>query len=137
MLYSIVLVSAIPQHESSIGIPMSPPSHLPPHPTPLGCHRAPDLSSLHHTANSHWLSVLHMVTYMFQCYSLYSSHPLLPTLCSQIRFLYLHLHCCPANRLISTIFLESIYMYVFICLICFSLFSLCKIVSRFIQDFQM
>ena len=31
-------------------------SHLPPHPTPLGCYRALDLSSLHHTANFHGLS---------------------------------------------------------------------------------
>ena len=30
-----------------------PPSHLPSHHTPLGCHRASDLSSLRHTANSH------------------------------------------------------------------------------------
>ena len=37
-------------------LPLEPDSHLPPHPTPLGCHRAPDLSSLHHTANFHWLS---------------------------------------------------------------------------------
>ena len=35
---------------------LEPLSHLPPHPTPLDCHRAPDLSSLHHTANLHWLS---------------------------------------------------------------------------------
>ena len=40
MVYSVVLVSAIHHHESAVGIPMSPPSHLPPHPTPLGCHRA-------------------------------------------------------------------------------------------------
>ena len=31
------------------------PSCLPPHPTPLGCHRALDLRSLHHTANFYWL----------------------------------------------------------------------------------
>ena len=53
LLYNIVLVSAIHQHESAIGIhmPFSPahPSHLWPHPTPLGSHRAPGLSSLHHT----------------------------------------------------------------------------------------
>ena len=42
-------------------LPLEPPSHLPPHPTPLGCHRALDLSSLHHTTNSHWLSIVHMV----------------------------------------------------------------------------
>ena len=57
-------------------------SHFPLHPTPLGCHRAPGLSSLHHIANFHWLSVLHMVMYMFQCYSFNSSLPS-PTLCPQ------------------------------------------------------
>ena len=31
--------------------------------------RAVDLSSLYHTANSHWLSILHMLIYIFQCYS--------------------------------------------------------------------
>ena len=31
---------------------------LPPDPTLLGCHSTPGLSSLHHTANSHWLSIL-------------------------------------------------------------------------------
>ena len=43
MLYRIVLVSAKHQHESAMGIRTSPPSgtHLPPHPTALGCHRAP------------------------------------------------------------------------------------------------
>ena len=32
-----------------------------------------ELSPLKHTANSHWLSVSHMVMHMFQCCSLYSS----------------------------------------------------------------
>ena len=44
-------------------IPLEPPSHLPPHPTPLGCHRALGLSSLHHTANSHRLSILNVAMY--------------------------------------------------------------------------
>ena len=35
-----------------------PPSHLPPHLTPIGCHRALALGFLHYTANSHWLSIL-------------------------------------------------------------------------------
>ena len=48
------MVSAVYQYESSIGIPMPTcsPSHLPPPATPLGCHRAPALGSLHHAANS-------------------------------------------------------------------------------------
>ena len=47
-------------------LPLTPPSHLPPHAAPLGCHRAPALSSLSRRANSHWLSVLPTVMYMFQ-----------------------------------------------------------------------
>ena len=92
------MVSAIHQHESAIGIyispfPIEPSSHLPPHPTPLGCHRALALSSLHHTTNSHWLSILHMVMYMFPCYFLISSHLLLPLLCPKFYPLCLHLLC--------------------------------------------
>ena len=64
------MASAIHQHESTIGIhmslPLKTPSHLPPTPTPLGYHRAPALGSLPHIANSHWLSMLHMVTCSFQ-----------------------------------------------------------------------
>ena len=52
-----MLVFAIHQHDSAIGIHMSPPSesspHLPPHPTPLGCHRASDFSFLHRRADFH------------------------------------------------------------------------------------
>ena len=69
------------------------PSHLLPHLIPLGCYRALALSSLCHTANSHWLSTLHMVMYMFQCYSLKSCHLLSPQLWPKISSLCLHLHC--------------------------------------------
>ena len=52
---------------------------LPPHPLPLDCPIAPALSALHHESNLHWSSILHMIIYIFQCYSLISSHPhLLP-----------------------------------------------------------
>ena len=56
---------------------------------------------------------------MFQCYSLDSSHHLLPPLCPQVCSLCLRLPCCPAKRFISTIFLDSIYMLIYD--ICFSL----------------
>ena len=66
--YNIVLVSAIHKHESVIGIHMTlllgPSFYLPPLPTPLGFHRAPDLGSLHHKENSHCLSILHVAMYM-------------------------------------------------------------------------
>ena len=80
-----------------------------PFPT-LVFHRALDLGSLHHAANSCWLSILHMVAYMLLCYSLKSSHPLLPPLCSKVCSLCLCFLCCPAHGVISTIFLDSIYM---------------------------
>ena len=43
---------------------LEPPSHLPPHPNSSRLSYSSGLSSLSHTANSHWLSVLHMVEYM-------------------------------------------------------------------------
>ena len=55
-----------------------PRSHLLPHPIPLGCHSALALGALLHASNLHWSSLLHMVMYMSECYSLKSSHPLLP-----------------------------------------------------------
>ena len=56
-----------------------PPFHLPPHPIPQGHPSAPALSTLSHASNLDWRSISHMIIYMFQCYSLKSSHPrLLP-----------------------------------------------------------
>ena len=55
--------------------PSQNPSHLPPHPIPQGGPSAPALSTLFHASNLDWWSISHMVIYMFQCYSLKSSHP--------------------------------------------------------------
>ena len=58
---------------------LEPLSHLLPHPIPLGHPSVPNMSTLFHASNLDWQSVSHMVIYMFQCYSLRSSHPrLLP-----------------------------------------------------------
>ena len=76
LLYNIVMVSAIYQHNHpqaySCSLPLNSLSHLIFHPFPLGCHRKPALFSLNHTANSHWLSILRMVMHML---SLYSPNP--------------------------------------------------------------
>ena len=90
---------------------IQPPSHLPHHPTPLSCHRALGFSSLHHIANSHYVSMLHMVICVFQCYSFNSSLHLLPPLHLQVYFLRLHLQCCPVNRFFHAIFLDYTYMH--------------------------
>jgi len=73
-----------------------PPSHTPPHPIPQGHLSAPALSTLPHASNLDWRSISYMIIYMFQCYSLKSSHPCLlpqsPTVCSLcVSFAVLHI----------------------------------------------
>ena len=72
------MVFVIHQHESAMGAHVSPvlnplPTTLPP--TPLGCLRAMILGALLHASNLNWSSVLPMVIYTFQFYSLKSFHP--------------------------------------------------------------
>ena len=102
-----MLVSATYQHESVIGIGMSPHSWisfpLPTPPTALDCHRAPIWAPWVIQKIPSGYLILHMVRCMFQCYSFHLSHPLLPALCPQVWSLHLHLHCCPEHRFICTI----------------------------------
>ena len=64
-LQNLVFFLVIHQQELAIGTPMSPPSEAslpspsPPHLSRLS--QSPCLSSLSHTANFHWLPILHMV----------------------------------------------------------------------------
>ena len=87
-----------------------PPSHLSPHPIPLGHPSAPALSTLYHALNLDWRFISHVIIYMFQCHSLISSCPCplpqSPKDCS----IHLCLFCCLTYRVIITIFLNSIYM---------------------------
>ena len=85
-------------------------SHLPPHPIPQGQPSAPAMSTLSHALNLDWRSISHMIIYMFQCYSLKSSHPHLLPQSPKDCFLHLCLFCCLAYRVIITIFLNSIHM---------------------------
>ena len=114
---------AIHQHELVIGLHMSPPfctpTSLPSYFHPLGCHRALASGSPHRAENSHWLSILHMVICMFQCY-FKPPHPVLHLLCPKVCFLsFPHcvqntasvFLCCPAYKIVSTIFLDSIHMH--------------------------
>ena len=88
LLANIVLVFAVHQHESAIGTHMSSPSWnslpqpTPPHPSRLS--QSSSLSSLSHRANSHWLSVLHMVVYM--CNHMFGTSVLFP--CGPLGFLH-------------------------------------------------
>ena len=73
-----------------------------------------------HASNSPWLSILRMVIYMFQCYCLKSSHPLLLPLSPKVCSLCLHLLCCPARRITGTIFLDSISALIYDICLCLS-----------------
>ena len=69
MLYNIVVVFAIHQHESPTGDMcvsiFELHSHLPLLFIPLGCPRALGLSALLHASSLHWSSILHMVSMLF------------------------------------------------------------------------
>ena len=113
--YNIGLISVTHQHELAIGVHTSSPFwiSLPPptpsHPSRLS--QSPSLGSLSHIAHSHWLPI-----YICWCICFHAALSIHPTLsflpltlvrkCS----LCLCLHGCPANRFISTIFLDSICM---------------------------
>ena len=100
------------------------PSHLLPHPIPLGCPSALALSAQLHALNLHWSSILHMVIYMFQCYFLKSSHPRFlphsPKVCS----LHLCLFCHLVYMVIVTI--SKFHMYALIYCIGVSLSGLLR-----------
>ena len=91
--YNTVMAFAMPQHASAMGIHVSPssepPSHVLPHPVPLAYSRALALGALLWILNSRWSSILHMTMYMFQCYSLKSSHPCLLPLSPKVSSLCL------------------------------------------------
>ena len=114
LLYNIILVLPYidlnPPWVTCVPHPETP-THLPPHPIPLGHPSAPALSTLSHALNLDWWFISHMIIYMFQCHSPISScpHPLpqSPKDCS----IHLCLSFCLAYRVIITIFLNSIYMH--------------------------
>ena len=87
------------------------PSHLCPHPIPLGCPNAPVLSALFHVSILNWSSISYMAIYMFQCCSLKLSHPHLLLQSQKVCSLHLCLFCCVTYGVIVTIFLNSIYVH--------------------------
>ena len=87
-----------------------PPFQLPPHNISWGHPHAPAPSILYPASDTDWRFVSHMIVYMFQCHSPESSHPLPLLLSPKIRSTHLCLFCCLAYRVITAIFLNSMYM---------------------------
>ena len=121
----------IHRRESATGIRVSShpePTHILPHPILLRCAGSLALSPLLHASNLHWSSISHMVIYMFQSYSLKSSHPRLLPQSPKVCSLHLCLFCCLAYRVIVTVFLNSIYMclYIFLVFLFLAYFTLCN-----------
>ena len=121
---------AIYQHESVLGIHvpsfLTPLSHIPPHPTHPGCHRALGWAVL--CSNFSLAIILHLVMCMFQCFSLISFHALLPPLCPKC--LSPLLPCKQDCQYYLSRF--HVYVLIYICLF-FWLISLWTIGSRFIH----
>ena len=99
---------AIHSHESAMGVHMFP--ILNPHPIAQGHSSALALSTLSHASNLDWWSISRMVIYMFQCYSLKSSHPRLLQQSPKVSSLHLCLFCCLAYRVIVTSCLNSMLL---------------------------
>jgi len=83
-------------------------SHIPLSPYSSGLSQSTDFECPASCIKLALVICLHMVMYMFQCCSLKSSHPCLLPLSSKICVLHLCLLCCPAYRIVITIFLKSI-----------------------------
>ena len=111
--------------------PLPPPS--PSHPS--GSSRCTSHEYLSHASNLGWRSVSQLTIYMFQCYSLRSSHPHLLPQSSKVCSTHLYLFCCLTYSVIITIFLNLIYICISILYWCFSfwLTSLCIMGFSFIH----
>ena len=134
LLYNVVLVLhtlAWISHGCTCIPHPEPPFLFPLYPISQGHPSAPALSTLSHASTLDWQSISHLVTYMFQCNSLKSSHPHLLPQSPKVCSLHLCLFCCLIYRVIITIFLSSAFILYW----CFSfwLTSLCIIGSSFIH----
>ena len=109
------------------------PSHLPPHPIPLGHPSAPAPSILYYASNLDWRLVSRMIIHMFQCHSPKSYHLCPLPQSSKDCSIHLCLFCCLTYRVILTIFLNSIYMcYYAVLVFLFLTYFICIIGSSFI-----
>ena len=101
--------------ESTMGVQVFPILNAPPISLPIPSlwviPIAPAPSTLYHASNLDWWFISHMIIYMFQCHSPISFCPRSLTQSPKDCSIHLCLFCCLTNRVIITIFLNSIYMH--------------------------
>ena len=111
LLFNILHTLTWIRHGCSYVPHPEPPSHLLPHPIPLGHPSTPALGTLYPASNLDRRFVSHVIIYMVQCHSPKSSHPCplpqSPKHCS----IHLCLFCSLAYRMIIAVFLNSKYMH--------------------------
>ena len=117
MLYNIVLVSAIQHHGSALSIYVPSLLKLLPTPKPI----LPLLVVIEYWVEHSVLCSFFPPAFCFTYGNVYVSmvlsqfdHPLLTPLCLEVRSLCLHLYSCLAGRFISTIFLYSLHMLIYV-----------------------
>ena len=98
-------------HGGTCVLHAEPPSQLPAHPIPLGQPSAPALTTRPHASNLDWRFISHMIIYMFQCHSPISSCPRPLPQSPKDGSIHLCLLWYLTYRVITTIFLNSIYMH--------------------------
>ena len=89
------------------------PSDLPLHPI-SGSSQCTSPEHLSHASNLGRWSVSPLIIYIFQCCSLETSHPRLLSQSPKVCSVYLCLFICFTYRVIITIFLNSIYIYMLV-----------------------
>ena len=129
MLCGFCRTSQVSHNYTYIYIHTSPPSWASSHPPsscPLRLLQSARMVSLGYMVAFHWLPILYMVVYICQLLSQFAP-PFPSPLCPQVHSLCLCLSSCPANRFISTVLLDSIYVCVNLWYLFFSfwLTSLC------------
>ena len=130
------MVFAILWHESAMDLHVFP-IPIPP-PTSLsipssGSSQCTSPEHLSHASNLGWWSVSHLIVYLFQCYSLRTSHPCLLPQSPKVCSVHLCLFFCFAYRVIVTIFLNSIYVSILHWSLSFWVTSLSIMGSSFIH----
>ena len=109
--------------------PLPPPS--PSHPS--GSSQCTSPEHLSHASNLGWWSVSPLIVYLFQCYSLRTSHTCLLPQSLKVCSVHLCLFFCLAYRVIVTIFLNSICVSILYWSLFFWLTLLCIMGSSFIH----